>query len=694
MNRPVITARGALVTTNLSTHSPSILQGRSLAAAVALSLCVAALAAAPAEAGYGPGAEAASANGSLLGDGDSSATSISDDGRYVVFTTSALNLLGSPSDPGETYVAGIVRRDMITGAVELVTPPRRVRRDDGTVLDAGAAGSSISGNGRYVLFQTSEPRAPGDTNADTDVYVRDMSVPLTDASAYELVSAVDGGTTPPEYRDDVSSNPAAGSIAGTRGFALSDDGRRAVFWTAVRSTLPAGAALAPAAQVFVRLLDTRQTLLITRNLSDGKPVVPAGSPVPKPDPVLSGNGSAVAWLDTNIAAQVPLLAGEAAASEPAMLWREVSPDAATRRVAGRSDPDDPGCPPGSVFPGGGETDVGPCLGPFASSEAVEADGGLIGASSISDDGRRVLFRSSAHARPFDATTAGSIVYLADMSLGLTRKQGVRRVLRGLASGGAVEQVTLSGDGTRVAFTSPGSRFEGARAVGSFPSGVVPATNVYVADLEQGIVQRATIGVDGSDLGGTLDPDNPGQVSDPLPTGLALSDDAGAIAFSSSDANLFLGDANGVADVQVVRGTPGVTVPRSAFTSSEPASESPVSGERDRPVKALAGIHPVIGYVVVDRHGVARLDVRVPAAGRVTATASTPRGRKRLRVSRVTRRTKSEATVHLRLAPTLTARKVVRRSRGLRVRIDVRYAPVSGRATTRVRFYTLTRSAAR
>lgn len=679
-------AHDALVPINVFDHSPTIAQRRRglTAATLALALVSTATAAVPAGAAYGPGADAASARGSQLGGGRQ--PTLSDDGRYVVFNTSSVELLGSPTDPAQSYTSGAVRRDMVTGAIELVAPPVRVG-PAGTI--AGVTTGSISGNGRYVIFETPERLTPGDQNASGDVYVRDMTRPLTDASAYELVSALDGKEQAPEYVDDDNDpDPTEGSSPGSRGFSISDDGRRAVFHTRARSNLPTpapDASLVASEQVLVRMLDENRTMLVTRSLGGG-PRPPVGNPNPALAPALSGDGSAVAWIEANVAAQVPLLAGEIV--RDAILWRDISvADAPIRRVAGTSDPDDPDCAAGTPFPTGGTGDTGPCYGPFVESEVTDP------AISISDDGRRVVFESQAQQRPFSERTMDDLIYVSDMTPGLTRKRGVRRILRG--AGGSVSEVTLAGGGSRLAFTAAGSPvFDGPGSVGSLPTGIRFATNVYVVDLAQDIVQRATIGADGSDLLGAPLPAVPGTFADPLPTSLALSDDAGAIAFSAGDGNLFLGDANDTPDVQIVRGQPGVTVPRSAFTTPELPPDVALSGEQVRPVTAPARIHPVISSLVVDRRGIARLNVRVPAAGRVTATASAPRGRKRLSISRASRRTRSEATVHLRLAPTLTARKVARRSRGLRVRINVRYAPTGGRATTAVRSYTLTRSRAR
>ncbi|MCB9849002.1 MAG: PD40 domain-containing protein [Phycisphaeraceae bacterium] len=110
----------------------------------------------------------------ILGDGDSTHADISDDSRYVVFESRAANLV-----PGDTEGrADIFLFDRQTGALQRLT--------------AGAAGDSgsprISGDGRYVAFQSSARLTEGDRNAYDDVYRIDLSTGTT-----TLISRAPGG---------------------------------------------------------------------------------------------------------------------------------------------------------------------------------------------------------------------------------------------------------------------------------------------------------------------------------------------------------------------------------------------------------------------------------------------------------------------------------------------------------------------
>jgi Tol biopolymer transport system component len=131
---------------------------------------------------------------------------LSSDGRFVVFQSSATNLV--------TGVGGtqVYRHDRTTGTTVLVS-----------VTKTGGAGSlpsrdpSVSADGRYVAFSSfNSDLADGDTNGSVlDVFVRDMQTATT-----RLVSASSTGLV---------GNAASGlnGLAGAR--QISDDGRYVAF---------------------------------------------------------------------------------------------------------------------------------------------------------------------------------------------------------------------------------------------------------------------------------------------------------------------------------------------------------------------------------------------------------------------------------------------------------------------------------
>lgn len=134
-------------------------------------------------------------------------TQVSADGRYVVFTSSGPRLPGtSPNETPHVY-----RRDVRTGEIELVS---RHNGTGGAPIAEGAVDPSVSADGMRVAFVTPAALDPADTDADMDVYVRDIAAGQT-----FLVSRADGAAG--AGADDTASHPA-----------ISADGNRVAFASA------------------------------------------------------------------------------------------------------------------------------------------------------------------------------------------------------------------------------------------------------------------------------------------------------------------------------------------------------------------------------------------------------------------------------------------------------------------------------
>jgi TolB protein len=127
-------------------------------------------------------------------DGSSSNSTISADGRYVAFSSSASNLV-----PGDTNGAeDVFVRDRRTGLTTRVSVSSAGRQ--GT---ADSSTPAISANGRYVAFASIAPLVASDRNATNDVYVRDRWTARTSlASAARTGVAGDGGSLAPVISAD------------------------------------------------------------------------------------------------------------------------------------------------------------------------------------------------------------------------------------------------------------------------------------------------------------------------------------------------------------------------------------------------------------------------------------------------------------------------------------------------------------
>lgn len=107
------------------------------------------------------------------GNGESSEPTISRFGHYVVFTSSASNLV-----PGDTNGArDVFIRDLSAGVTQRVSVAGNGEQGN----DSSSTGASAKG-GRYVVFTSSASNlVPGDTNGTADVFIRDREQGTTGA---------------------------------------------------------------------------------------------------------------------------------------------------------------------------------------------------------------------------------------------------------------------------------------------------------------------------------------------------------------------------------------------------------------------------------------------------------------------------------------------------------------------------------
>jgi Tol biopolymer transport system component len=516
---------------------------------------------------------------------DASAPSISADGRYVSFTTTA------PLDPlddtqpqsSDVYVADMVSSppgyelaSALDGCDPATSPSPCGLSYEGSGGSQASGGVALSADGRRVAFVTTAP-------------------------------------------SDLTSGPG-GSTEGTP---------------------------TPAGQVLLRDLDSDRTTLVsavreagTGAMSDPPLPVPGGALIDKAalaglrGAALSADGTTVAWLGAHLPAQVPLLADEATTiaeadangsfpyDEP--LWRRVAdgPEAPTRRVVGGGDPLAPGCP------GTSGTLADPaCQGPFPGIADKNPDlnsasgwlgvGGIDGVPRLSADGRSVALIGN----PTEATN----VFLVDMAAGLSRRQALRQLTREVpvdpfnpAAGinvepfvpfnGHIYALALSADGRRIAFASARQRFPLAppNLVGT-PPGAVGLVELYLIDLDGETLRRVTHGFGGADEASLSS------------TGTATSGDGaaspsfdsagGSIAFGSTASNLVEGDGNEAGDVFLIRDD--LVRPGAASQAISPAPPTPRPKRRWR--LALSAFSLPDGGV--------RLIAIVPGAGRLRALAT-------------------------------------------------------------------------
>ena len=195
-------------------------------------------------------------------DEHSGAGTITPDGRYVAFMTGARNF--SAVDTGSNY--DIYVHDRTTGLTELVS-----QAEDGTRPANGDADSaSISDDGRYIVFASATPLVATDDNGQPDIYVRDRT-----AGTLGLVSQAPDGT--------IGNNRSLAIVGG----AISGDGRYVTFMSEASNLVADDGN--ESWDVFVRDLTTDTTTIISTN-SAGEPGNSASVA-----PAISGDGSVVAF---------------------------------------------------------------------------------------------------------------------------------------------------------------------------------------------------------------------------------------------------------------------------------------------------------------------------------------------------------------------------------------------------------------
>jgi Tol biopolymer transport system component len=110
------------------------------------------------------------------GNGQSYGAVISTDGRYVVFSSDASNLV--PHDTN--HAADVFVHDRKTGRTTRVSVTSAGKQAEGFASGDGSNGPSISADGRYVAFQSDASNlVPHDTNKVVDIFVHDRKTGRT-----------------------------------------------------------------------------------------------------------------------------------------------------------------------------------------------------------------------------------------------------------------------------------------------------------------------------------------------------------------------------------------------------------------------------------------------------------------------------------------------------------------------------------
>jgi VCBS repeat-containing protein len=412
-----------------------------------------------------------SANSTATGSGNGSSGSanvrISSNGRYVAFTSTASNLVTNDTNGN---LQDVFVRDLQAGTTMLVSV-------DSAGTGSGNADSSappaISSDGRYVAFtSTASNLVANDTNQTGDVFIRDLVMGTT-----MLISVNSAGTG--------SGNNFSGNSSTNGNFVrLSNDGRYVAFISSASDLVTNDTN--STADVFVRDLLAGTTTLISHanNGSSGNGFSYAPS-------FFSSNGRLVFISDaTN------LVPNDANGSTDAFVY-----DASTNTTTIVAEAD-----------------------PAAPASLSGSGSSSITANAVSADGRYVVFTSFAGNLVTNDSNKTQDVFLRDRTTGSTTL--VSRTSTGSSGNAASGSPVISSDGRYIVFTSNASDL----VVGDNNS-----TDTFLYERSTGtttLISRTSTAFTGVNF--FYQP--------------AISSDGRYVAFTSTASNLVANDNNNTDDV--------------------------------------------------------------------------------------------------------------------------------------------------
>jgi Tol biopolymer transport system component len=454
------------------------------------------------------------------GNGNSTAPWVSADGRFVLFTSSANDLV--TGDNGYLSL-DVFLRDRASNVTTLVSSNLK---GTGGGDDSSMFGS-VSTNGRYVSFESAaSDLVPGDTNGVRDVFVRDLLTATT-----RLVSvATNGGP------GDAASSEAA----------MTPDGRYVAFLS-LATNLVAGDTNRMM-DVFVRDLLTETTRVVSVGAN-----LPAGASMATP--VITPDGRFVAFFSTALG----LATGVPAATKGEIYLRDLVANSttwvSTNASATASNFFKWNTPPsyhpalsddgqfvafktgstnGLTAPGNAPARAGTAIFHFDTATKIltlVSSNGFppwvqnddVFGPEMTPDGRFVVYGekeptgsiTNASVRVWDAQTGSN--FLASVNLG-----------GGVSTNSLSHSPAMSSDGRYVAFMSDATNLVGNAISNGF--------HVYLRDLQSNttlLVGADTNGVGSTDFEGATP---------------SLSADGAFVVFSGLDGKLVAGDNNNALDV--------------------------------------------------------------------------------------------------------------------------------------------------
>ncbi|WP_081500870.1 Ig-like domain-containing protein [Bradyrhizobium liaoningense] len=430
-------------------------------------------------------------------------------------------------------LSGSVAADMQT--IERVS----VASDGAQAQNFGSFHPTISADGRFIAFDSSAPNlVENDTNAISDIFVRDLLTQTTDRVSISVIgSQANGGSTLPT---------------------ISGDGRYVVF-SSNATNLVNATDTNENNDIFVKDLQSGAIVRISQTASgaqangasynpgisaDGRYVVFASNA-----PNLVSGDTNGEWdvfrkdLSTGTLIRVSQLE-DATSDKSGFITSRTSVSADGRYVAFWSDATSlvAGDTPGTWDIFVKDLTSGTLTRIPAASSTLEVNTGV----PMSDDGRHIVFASANSDLVVGDTNGVSDIFVKDMISGAI--VCVSNGTSGAAANGPSDRPSISADGRYVVFSSSASNLVADDVNGS--------TDLFVKDQITGAIERLPTSAAGSESYFS-----------------SISTDGRSVAFLSSASNLVPGDTNGQWDIFVVRPGQEPTARDDALATSEDMSVS-------------------------------------------------------------------------------------------------------------------------
>ena len=130
----------------------------------------------------------------LEANNDSFSPRISDDGRYVVFESTATNLDSAISSAG---ISQIYLKDLANGSITLVSRSASLAPDNSIT---GASNADVSNDGRFIVFQSADNDLSAiNGGATVQIYLKDMNDESVDMISRTNFSAAGNGSSSNPY---------------------------------------------------------------------------------------------------------------------------------------------------------------------------------------------------------------------------------------------------------------------------------------------------------------------------------------------------------------------------------------------------------------------------------------------------------------------------------------------------------------